>query len=137
MGAKDRADAVYSVVVLVCISLKGGVHSFLKGLQAVGDFHHVCAQYLHPGHVGGLLFYVHSAHVNIALKAEVGRRGGQSHAVLACAGLSDEFLFAHVLCKQGLAHAVVQLVRAGVVQVLALDVKLHAVADGVRQALQM
>ncbi len=86
---------------------------------------HVRAQQLHAGDVGGLLGDVHLAHVDVAFHAEVGRRGGQGHAVLARAGLGDQLLLAHVLGQQALAHAVVQLVGPGVVQVLALEVDLR------------
>ena len=43
------------------------------------------------------------------------------HAVLAGAGLGDHPLLAHALGQQGLAEHVVDLVRAGVVQVLPLE----------------
>ena len=45
--------------------------------------------------------------------------------MLARAGLGDQLLLAHELGQQSLAHAVVQLVRPGVVQVLALEVDLR------------
>jgi hypothetical protein len=47
--------------------------------------------------------------------------GGAGHAVLAGAGLGDDPRLAHVLGEQRLADGVVHLVRAGVVQVLALE----------------
>ena len=49
--------------------------------------------------------------------------------MLPCAGLGDDLLLAHVLCKKHLSHAVVEFVRAGVVQILALDIELNARAD--------
>jgi siroheme synthase len=52
------------------------------------------------------------------------RRG--RHAVLAGAGLGDHALLAHALREQRLADHVVDLVRAGVVQVFALQVDLRA-----------
>jgi hypothetical protein len=48
------------------------------------------------------------------------------HAVLAGAGLGDDPGLAHPLGQQDLAHAVVDLVRAGVVQLLALQIDLRA-----------
>ena len=45
--------------------------------------------------------------------------------MLARARLGDQLLLAHVLGQQSLAHAVVQLVGPGVVQVLALEVDLR------------
>ncbi len=49
--------------------------------------------------------------------------------MLAGAGLGDDARLAHALGEQGLADAVVHLVRAGVVQILALEVDLGAAAD--------
>ena len=46
--------------------------------------------------------------------------------MLARAGLGDEAGFAHLFGQQGLSEHVVDLVRAGVVQVLALEVDLRA-----------
>jgi len=42
--------------------------------------------------------------------------------VLARAGLGDDALLAHLLGEERLAHGVVDLVRAGVVEILALEV---------------
>jgi hypothetical protein len=54
-----------------------------------------------------------------------GRRG---HAVLSRAGLGDDLLLAHALGQQNLADGVVDLVRAEVVQILALEVDLGPAA---------
>ena len=58
--------------------------------------------------------------VDAALEAEHGAHGGGGHAVLAGAGLGDHAGLAHALDEQGLAERVVDLVRAGVVQILTL-----------------
>ena len=52
--------------------------------------------------------------------------GGRGDAVLARAGLGDDALLAHALGKQALAERVVDLVRAGVQQVFALEVDFGA-----------
>ena len=64
---------------------------------------------------------VDGAHVHLALEAHQRRRGGRGDAVLAGAGLGDEPRLAHPLGEQRLAEHVVDLVRAGVVEVLALE----------------
>ncbi len=71
--------------------------------------------------VEGLTAGVDLAHVDAALEAEHGAHGGGGHAVLAGAGLGDHAGLAHALDEQGLAERVVDLVRAGVVQVLTLE----------------
>ena len=64
---------------------------------------------------------------------EQGGRGGGGHAVLAGAGLGDEAGLAHPLGEQRLAEHVVDLVRAGVVEVLALEQQPHARARSPRR----
>ena len=103
----------------------------------MGDFDDVGAEDLHARDVGRLLFDVHGTHINVALQTEVSSGGGQSHTVLTGTGLSDDLLLAHVLGQQRLAHAVVELVCAGVVQVLALGVQLYPAAQCIGQTLQM
>ena len=66
------------------------------------------------------------AHEDHALHAHQRRGGGGRHAVLAGAGLGDQAGFAHLFREQRLTEHVVDLVSAGVVQVLALEVDLRA-----------
>ncbi len=79
------------------------------------------AEDLHPGDVEGLALGVDPAHVDAALQAHEGGRGGRGDAVLAGAGLGDDPGLAHPLGEQRLGEDVVDLVRAGVVEVLALE----------------
>ena len=59
------------------------------------------------------------------------------HAVLTGTGFGNDLLFAHILGKESLAHAMIELVCARVVQVLALDVELNARADAVRKSFKI
>ena len=63
------------------------------------------------------------AHVDDALHVEQGRHGGGGHSVLAGAGLGDQASLAHPPGQQRLPDSVVDLVRAGVVEVLPLQVE--------------
>ena len=92
------------------------------------------AQHLHAEDVRLLPLDVHRAHVDDALEAEAGadRRGGD--AVLAGARLGDDARLAHAPGEQDLAEHVVDLVRAGVVQLLALEVDLRAAECSVRRS---
>ena len=85
------------------------------------DRDHGGAEQLHAVHVEPLPRHVLRAHVHHALEPEPGahRRGGD--AVLARAGLRDDAALAHPEREQRLADRVVDLVRAGVVQILALE----------------
>ena len=107
---------------------QGFVHRVLQGAGAGGDRNHFGAQELHAEDVGLLAVDVGGAHVDHALHAEARGHGGSGHAVHAGAGLGDDALLAHALGQQDLADAVVDLVRAGVVELFALEVDLRAAA---------
>ena len=72
--------------------------------------------------LGALAARVLRAHVDHALEVEQSAHGGSRHTVLAGAGLGDDAALAHALGQQGLAQSVVELVRPGVVEVLALEI---------------
>ncbi len=97
------------------------VDGVLEGLRTVGDRDDGGPEQLHPGHVQGLAAAVLGAHVDDAFEAEQRGGGGAGHAVLAGAGLGDDAGLAHALGQERLAQHVVDLVRAGVVQVFALE----------------
>ena len=96
------------------------------------------AEQLHATDVGRLALHVLGAHVDLARQAEEGARRGRGDAVLAGAGLGDDARLAHLLREQHLAERVVDLVRARVAEVLALEpeaAERSAVGiDGPRQA---
>ncbi len=97
------------------------VDGVLERPAAGGHGHHLGAQHPHPGDVERLPLGVDLAHVDGAVEAEQGAGGGGGHAVLAGAGLGDDPGLAHPPGEQGLPQHVVDLVRAGVVEVLALE----------------
>ena len=82
---------------------------------------HGRAEQPHAQHVGRLPRHVFGAHVDVALEAEqrAGRR--RRDAVLSRARLGDDAALAHAAGQQRLPEGVVDLVRAGVRQVLALE----------------
>ena len=82
---------------------------------------HPRAEQLHPQDVELLSADILGAHVDFAVEPEDGRRGGGGHAVLARAGLGDHTGLAHAERQQGLPERVVDLVRPGVVHVLAFE----------------
>ena len=86
---------------------------------------------LHAQHVEFLPRDVRGAHVDDALEAQQRADGGRGHAVLSGARLGHDARLAHPLREQGLAQGVVDLVRAGVGQVLALEIDARA-AQGLR-----
>ena len=102
------------------------VHCVLEGAGAGGHGDDLGAQQPHAGDVVALTVNVGRAHVDHALQAEARTHGGGCHAVHAGAGLGDDPRLAHAAGQQGLADAVVDLVRAGVIQLLALEEDLRA-----------
>src|SRR6056297_1227034 len=65
------------------------------------------------------------AHVDDAFQAELGADRGRGHAVLTGAGFRDDAGLAHAAGEDDLAQHVVDLVRTGVVQLVALHVDLR------------
>ena len=90
------------------------------------DGAHLGAEHLHAQHVRLLPLDVDRAHVDDAGQTELGaqRRGGD--AMHAGAGLGDDAGLAHALGQHDLAEHVVHLVRAGVVELLALEIDFGA-----------
>ena len=98
----------------------------LQRLRSRRNPAHLRAQQPHAQHVQLLARHVHIAHVDHALQAQQRAHRRRRHAMLACAGLGNNALLAHALRQQSLAQRVVDLVRAGVQQVFALQVDLRA-----------
>ena len=88
----------------------------------------------HAEHVELLALHVRGAHVDDALEAEARAHGRGGDAVLPRARLRDDALLPHSLREEGLADGVVDLVRARVVQVLALEVDVRGAVE-LREAL--
>ncbi len=79
------------------------------------------AQQAHAEDVEPLPAHVFLAHVDHAFEAQQRADRGGGHAVLARAGFGDDAALAHAPRQQRLPQAVVDLVRAGVQQVFALE----------------
>ena len=102
------------------------VHGLLEGALTAQGRTHFGAHHAHAEHVEGLPMHVLLAHVHDALHAEERGRGGRGHAVLTGAGFRHQTFFAHALGEQHLTEGVVDLVRAEMVQVFALQIDLRA-----------
>ena len=97
------------------------VDRVLERARAGGHRDDLGAEQPHAGDVERLAAGVLLAHVDGAGQPHQGRRGRRRDAVLAGAGLGDDPRLADPLGEQRLAEHVVDLVRAGVVEVLALE----------------
>ena len=92
----------------------------------------VAPKQLHAIDVQPLAAHVLRAHVDDALEPEPGADGGGRDAVLARPGLGDDPPLAHPQRQERLADGVVDLVRAGVIQVFPLEH--HPRADRLTEA---
>ena len=104
-----------------------GADRLLQRPGAGLDRRHLGAEQAHALDVGRLAAHVLGAHVDDALEPEQRAGGGRRDPVLPGAGLGDHPRLAHPLGEQRLADRVVDLVGAGVGEVLALQV--DAAAD--------
>ena len=125
--AGDRADQV-DTCRRHCATQSRSASFIASFSVAVPEVHrpHLGAQQLHAEDVGLLPLDVGRAHVDDAGQVEERADGGGGDAVLAGAGLGDDAALAHAARQQDLAERVVDLVRAGVVEVLALQIDLRA-----------
>ena len=121
MGAHDRADAVVRALDARDPLAHRVVDRVLERGAARVDRHHLGAEQPHPPHVERLALDVDRTHVDRALEPEQRRRGGGGDAVLTGARLRDHALLAHAPRQQRLTQHVVDLVRAGVGEVFALE----------------
>ena len=134
--AGDGADHVEGVVNIGHPVAQRLVERVLERAGATGHRHDLGTQQLHAVDVGRLAFDVVHAHVDHALQAKTGGDGGRGDPVLASAGLGDDPGLAQMLGQQGLADGVVDLVRAGVVEVFSLEPDLRP-TPGLGQPLAM
>src|SRR5439155_4306598 len=82
----------------------------------------------HPKHVESLAPHVFRAHVDDAAQAEERASRRRRDTMLTCACFSNNAAFAHSLCEQRLAHRIIDLVRASVQKIFALQVDLRPAA---------
>ena len=121
-GAADDVMRVADVRHPVPNRLVGGV---LQRRRTAVDGDHLGAQKTHLVHVECLAAHVFATHVHEASEAESGAGRRCGNAVLPRTGLRDDPALAHALREEHLAERVVELVRAGVQQVLAFEVDLR------------
>ncbi len=126
MRPGDRADHVERVVDMGDPVAQRLVHRVLQGRRARMHRHHLGAEQFHAEDIGLLPLDVGGAHIDDAGQVEERAGGRRRHPVLAGAGLGDDPALAHPPRQQDLAQHVVDLVRAGMVELVALQIELGA-----------
>ena len=123
MGTGAGAEQVVGVVDVGQPVAQRLVHRLLQRRTAEVHRFDPGTEQRHAPHVALLASHVFGPHVDDALQPEQRADGGGGHTVLAGTGLGDDAPFTHAPCQQDLADAVVDLVGAGVVQILALEIE--------------
>jgi hypothetical protein len=103
----------------------GFVERVLECARTGLDRHDGGTEQFHAVHVGRLAPDVLGPHVDDAFHAVAGRDRGGGDAVLAGTGFGDHARLAHLAREHRLTDAVIHLVRAGVIEILALQVDLR------------
>ncbi|CAI8341573.1 MAG: Uncharacterised protein [Rhodospirillaceae bacterium] len=124
--ASRRADDVEGVFDVGDPVAQGFVHRVFERAGAGGHRLDLGTEQAHAEYVRRLPLDVGRAHVDGTGQAEQRADRRRCHAVLTRAGLGDDPGLAHAAGEQDLAQTVVDLVRAGVVQLVALEVDLGA-----------
>ncbi|EKD60025.1 MAG: hypothetical protein ACD_54C00985G0001 [uncultured bacterium] len=124
MRPRHRADAIEGVAHVGHPIAQRIVHRVFQRATTRSHRHHFRPQQPHAEHVRRLPFHIMRAHVDHAFQPELGADRGRRHTVLASAGFGDDPGLAHPPRQNDLAQHVVDLVRAGVVQFVALHVDL-------------
>ena len=119
MGGLDVGDPVP----------QGLAHGVLQRSRPAIDRPDFRAERLHPQDVRRLAPDVLDAHVNDARDVEQGAGRCRSHAVHPGARFGDDAALAEPAGEQDLPEGVVELVSAGVVEVLALEVEMDSVGQ--------
>ena len=130
MRADRGAQAVVGAVRIGDPVAQRFIDGGAQSLVAARHGHDGCAEQFHAPDVRRLALHVDRAHVDGAGHAEPRARCGGCDAMLARAGFRNHALGAELLRKQHLPDRIVDLVRAGVRHVFALQPHLRAPALG-------
>ena len=133
MRAGDGTDDVEGILDVGDPVAQRLVHGVLQRPGAGCYRDDVGAQQLHPKDVGGLALDVRLAHVDDTRDVEQRAHRRRRHPVLSGPGFGDDPGLAHALGEQDLADGVVDLMRPGVVELVALEIDLGA-AEKLSQA---
>ncbi len=126
MRAGDRADYVEGVVDMCDPVAQRLVHRVLQGRGPRVHRDHLGAEQFHAEDVGFLPLDVGGAHIDDTRQVEERAGRCRRDPVLSGTGLGDDPALAHAPRQQGLAEHVVDLVRAGMVELVALEIELGA-----------
>ncbi len=123
---RHRSDDVEGVFDIRHPVAQRLVHGVFQGSRARNHRAHFCAEQAHTEHVRALPLDIGLAHIDDARKPETRGHCRHGDAVLACARFGDNAAFAHAHGEQNLTKAVIDLMRAGMIEFVAFEVDLRA-----------
>lgn len=123
MRAYGRTDDIEGILSALRPGADGFVGCILQGVVAGGYADHFRSQKLHAEYIQRLALDILRSHVYGAFHVEKGCAGCSCHAVLTGSGLRNDTGFSHFLRQQYLTEHVVDLMRTGMVQILAASGK--------------
>lgn len=88
--------------------------------------YHFGTENLHASNIGPFLGNINLPHVNFTGHLKEGGGRGEGDSVLTRSRLGNQFGFAHFARQQSFAQAMINLVRAGMIQVFSFDIDLGA-----------
>src|SRR6185312_888068 len=124
MRAYYAADDIVGVQRMIDPIADGLIGCILERLAAAGGGYHLRSQHLHPGHVRRLAFDIFFSHIDDALHAFQRTHSGSGYAVLSRTRFGNDPLFSQPARQQYLPHRIIDLVRPGMIQVLAFQEQL-------------
>ena len=128
MRAKRAAQQIVSVMHVRHPIAQGLVDCVFQCARSGVYGDNLGAKQSHPENVESLAPHVFRAHVDDAVQAEERANCRRRNAVLTCACFGNDAAFAHSLCEQRLAYRIIDLVRASVQKIFALQVDLRPAA---------
>src|SRR5579863_2803200 len=120
------ADAVERIVHIGDPIAQRLVHRILERARARLHRDHRGAQHFHADDIGLLPLDVDRSHIDEAFQPEARAQRGGRDAMLAGTGFGDNAPLAHAPGHHDLAEHVVDLVRSGVIELLALEIDFSA-----------
>ena len=121
MRTHHRADRIDTADRVLEIFLERRIDRVLERGGTACHGHQVTAQDLHLGDVRVFLLDIHLTHVDLTGDTDQGAGRRQRHTMLPGPGLGQHLLLPHVLGQQCLADTMIDLVRTGMVEILAFQ----------------
>ncbi len=121
MRASHRTNNVEGIADIGDPIAHGFVQRIFQGTRTGFHRNDRRTQQLHAVHIGSLTAYVFATHVDHTFQTVASGNGCRCHAVLACAGFSNNAWLAHAASQQNLTDTVVDLVCASVIEIFALE----------------